>query len=145
MTQHIVATASARGRINTAVLFLRLAQRRNSDHQARRRQLLADDPHVTAEQLRRRAAILAEKVERARSGEATILASRIEVRIEHGETSSGRPKHEAHFVCRCGWTTRSAAPGHPLMIPNRVRDHERVCAYANPGQSTLDDLMRGAG
>lgn len=62
MTQHIVAAASARGRNNAAVLNLRLCQRRNSDHQARRRQLLADDPHVFAEQLRQRAAILDQQI-----------------------------------------------------------------------------------
>lgn len=143
MTQHIVATAPARGRINTAVLFLRLHQRRRNDHQARRQQLLADDPHVHAERLRRRAATLADKVDRTRAGvDLGILASRIEVRIEFGETSTGRPTHEARFVCRCGWTTRSAAPGTGLMIPNRVRDHERVCEYAHPDQGVLEDLMR---
>lgn len=66
MTQHILAAASARGRVNNAVLNLRLCQRRNSDHQARRRQLLADDPQAFAEQLRQRAAELAERIEGTR-------------------------------------------------------------------------------
>jgi len=66
------------------------------------------------------------------------LGRHMDVRLDERETESGRKVTDAHFVCRCGWTTRSSA--RHLVIPDRVKDHNRVCPCAHPGQTTLEDL-----
>lgn len=62
----IVPRSSARSRLHAGVLVARLSQRRNSDQQARRRQLLEHGPEAFAAQLTRRAEDLQRKIAEAR-------------------------------------------------------------------------------
>lgn len=46
------------------------------------------------------------------------------------------------FRCPCGWWTRTSAA--QLLVPNRVRDHARVCPHDHPDQTSIEDVLGGA-
>lgn len=55
----------------------------------------------------------------------------------HVERDRDRGLTIATFRCRCGWWTRTSA--QKLLVPNRVRDHARVCPHAHPDQLDPED------
>lgn len=65
--RQMVPRSSARSRLSAGVLVARLAQRRNTDRQLRRRQLLEHGPEAYAAHLLRRAEDLARRIAEARS------------------------------------------------------------------------------
>ena len=62
----MVPPSSARSRMSAGTLVARLGQRRNTERQARRHQLLERDPQAFAAQLMRRAEALARKIDEVR-------------------------------------------------------------------------------
>lgn len=59
----------------------------------------------------------------------------------HVERDHDRGLTIATFRCRCGWWTRTSA--QKLLVPERVRDHGRVCPHAQPDQLAIDDVLGG--
>ena len=67
------------------------------------------------------------------------LGSRIDMRVERDDE---RCLTIATFRCPCGWWTRTSA--EKLLIPDRVKAHNRVCPYLHPGQDPLFGDVGGA-